>query len=159
MKKCNNYLEDNKVYNLQNVLDDFSNYFGMSFLEVENLFFDYKMIDKKLICNSIYSMEIYYYFQSYLAILSHKAIRYLMILKYIATDNNVCEEDEWYEAILKNLGIFHFGRIMSGSEINKILICLANTMNEFQSVLKFANSFDSYSYDNLDKIIDIDKLY
>ena len=148
---------DEKIYSAkEEVVEKFSNYFGMEFKEMIKMFSEYSIISEEKLANtgknSKNTIRCYHLLKQQLAILSHKAINYLKLLQYIANDDNVCYEDEWFETILEQLRIFHFGQGMTGAAINELLIPLRNIQNQFQSLLNQINHLNFYQGQMLDEL-------
>lgn len=169
------YLFDNdKIYNVEDVVNNFSSYFGISFEEMVKLYSNYSIIDEVDVWNYVfynfdkmyecsigfYGKEIitskrlrdYFYYKELLAVLGHKGINYLNVLKYVADSNNIFAEDDFYEKALENLEVFHFSKGMTGKHLNKIMIALYHIMNEFKSNLKEINRLDGYDRQRVNEL-------
>lgn len=177
VKKAKLLLNDEKCYHVGEVLENFENYFRNSLEELFNLFSNYQIIEKEKIKNYIIShqddmwenrfhkslgikenveniiaerMSDYNLYYQRLAILAHKGQNYLSLLKYVANEKDVFHEDEFYELIFSYLHISHYGKIMTGKHLKKILIPLSYITLEMQIILNQINNLKNYNRQNWD---------
>lgn len=151
----NKYNED-KLYNIVDVKEKFKDYFGVTLEELEFYFSTYNIVDKNEVINYL-KMESkgylqieeiienrmleYEYYDKVLKILSRKALNYLMIIKYLC---NCKERNEYQEKILEEVQIYHYSSIVTGSDINRLLIVLFHLLKKFNSTLETANNKQDY---------------
>lgn len=160
------FVNNKKLYSAKDILEDFSKYMGMDVNEFKNLFSNYEVIDFSSIEEYIIKNEgnmwenrydikditsiikvrkrDYVYLNQKLALIAHKALNYLMLLEYIASNSSVFLEDKWFEMILERLEIYHFSRVMKGETINELLGSLYNMKNVFLDTLEQVNCLESY---------------
>jgi len=142
---------DKKLYNIIDVVKEFPIYFNMTLEELEFYFNNSFIISKEEIitylkkCNkdsnslTIMEKEIlldYNYYQKVLNIFSTKALTYLSLIKYLSDCNNNQLKDEKIEKILENVEIFHYGSIVTGEDIKRLLVVL------YHSIVKFNENLD-----------------
>ena len=143
--------QDKKLYNINEVVDNFSEYFDMSLEEMINYFSNYSITTKEEFLSGInllnnecvYLKEIvnnkmveYDYYCKVLEILSSKALTYLMMIKYLC---NSKEKNGEYEQILEEAQIYHYSSVVIGEGVNKFLVVLFHLLNKFSNTLEVIN--------------------
>ena len=167
-------IDKEKIYNLKDILDNFTNYYGISFNNLKNLFAKYEIISLEIVENYIlgnknrmyetkFENEIdakkifekrvidYKYFKKTLKILSNKGLKYLELLEYIGNMECDLERISQKEELLNELDIFHYGSILKGNDILKLLKKLNNVINSFNNTLHKINSLETYNNQTIDK--------
>lgn len=149
------YNED-KLYNIVEVKEKFKDYFGVTLEELEVYFGNYNLVDKNEIlnylkreCNGYLQMEEiienrmleYDYYDKVLKILSNKGLSYLMLINYLC---NCKERNDYQEKILEEVQIYHYSSIVTGSDINRLLIVMFHLLKRFNSTLETANNKQDY---------------
>lgn len=153
MELCNilNKYQDEKLYNIKDVIVKFKEYYGLTLEELENYLSNYKVMDKEEIlsyikleyqeCCSLKEifdkrMIEYNYYDKVLKILSTKGLNYLMIIKYLSDckDKNISKEK-----ILEDIEIYHYSSVVTGRDINRLLIVLFHLLTKFNKTLDTIN--------------------
>lgn len=170
---ANVLLNDEKMYHVGDVLNNFANYYGVTVEEIPNLFAIDKVITKEQIINYLLKnqnllwenrygikaninniikerMLDYDMFYQKLAILSHKGLNYLSLLQYVANIPDVFHEDEFYERIFEQLHISHYGKGMIGNQLRQLLVPLMHIVKEIQKNLKVVNDLETYNHQSFD---------
>jgi len=161
------------IYNMKDVIEQFPAYLGMSLEELKYLFQNYETITKEQLqdyvtknqgqlkesqynffipIEKLISIRIqdYEYFEKVLAILSKKGLEFLSLIEYLGNLKYNNEEIEIKENILKDLNIFHYSSIAKGNDINNLLIALSHLIDQFNEFLRKINSFQTYHEQNID---------
>ncbi len=166
-------IDQRTPYNAKDIIDNFSNYFGISFEEMKNYFNEYKIITKEELYNYIKNNRSkmfekdstslnriletrtidYEYFKEVLEILSSDANQYLSLLEYVANLENMMDQVEEKELLLKKIDIFHYAKVLTGESVNKIFLDLAHLLIPFQEMLKRINNFETYHYQSVDSFM------
>ena len=149
------YSED-KLYNIIEVKEKFKDYFGMSIEEMVAFFSNYNVIQKEEILNYL-KMEYknyfcleevvnnrmleYDYHNKVLKILSFKGISYLMLINYLC---DCREKDQSKEKVLEDVQIYHYSSIVTGSDINRLLVVMFHLLKKFNSTLETVNNKQDY---------------
>lgn len=167
------YNED-KLYNIIDVKEKFKDYFGMTLEELESYFGNYNLINKNEILNYLKKyyngsfkldkiidnrMLEYDYYDKVLKILSGKGLNYLMIIKYLC---NCKERNAYHEKMLEDVQIYHYSSIVTGSDINRLLIVIFYLLKKFNSTLETANNKQDYLSQKLSSGMlkyEVDELY
>lgn len=181
-------LEEDKNYQVRDVLDMFPAYFGMNVDELVSLLGNYEILSEEVICenlvrcpekiweNRFYMSDMrkiieerrqdYQIFKKNLAVLSDKAIYYLDLLQYMGIYNCCfCHEKEvgFYLDILSQLGIvLSKDGMLKGNELNLILIPLYHSISQFLDILNKVNCLETYyeqTYDSFARSYGEDKIY
>ena len=149
--------ESEKLYNLVDVVDKFSEYYGYSINKIEKLLTNsvivtWDEIEKKLRDDVIGKKQMldkkqfYNYYQKNLNILRIKGVELINIINYLCNLSNSCEFNDYYENKLEKMEIYHHSSILKGKDINTILIVIFNLLKEFNNNINIINS--SYTYLN-----------
>lgn len=169
-----NYLFDNdKIYNVEDVVNNFADYFGISFNEMVWMYSNSSIRKKEEIIEYVYSeldkmyeknigiydkeevvnkrINDYLFYRERLSILAHKGNNYLSILNYVSKTESILSEDDFYEKVLNNLEVFHFSKGMTGKHLNKIMIALYHIMNEYKFNLNEINNLEKYNNQRFDR--------
>lgn len=168
MKDFRSEYIDEGMYNICDVVGNFSDYFGMSLEQMLELFQNYEMVslgnvifyvshnlDKVFECRSgdCYSFNEllvrvkrdYEYLRKNLDILSKKGIQYLNLFQYLErVDCRQNKLENFYEAQLKEMGFFHYRSVLIGSDLKFILLAFFNTLKEFENRLHEINDLSTY---------------
>ncbi len=166
-------IDDERIYNLKDIINNFSNYFGFSFEELNNIFANYEILTYDAIGkyirdykNKMFEFKFdrnidvseilkkrkvdYDFFKKTLAILSAKGLRYLELLEYMGNMNSDIDRVDEFESVIEELGIFHYGSILKGIDINRLLSKINNIINLFDDNLDKINSLSTYDSQNID---------
>lgn len=166
-------IDERKIYNLTDIILNFSEYFNCEFDQLKAFFTHYEVISwdevKKYILNCSdrlyerrFSCEIcledvleerfidYEYFNKVLEILSKKSLMYLNLLEYLASRMNDLEREYEYEKVLNNLEVFHYASILKGSDLILFLKELATLIHQFQNALMKVNCLETYHSQTID---------
>lgn len=182
-------LEEEKNYQVRDVLDMFPVYYGMSLEELLSLFNHYEVLNEVVIQeymtqypekmweNRFYvnddmqliiheRMKDYQIFKKNLEVLNKKAICYLNLLQSMESDSHSVHFDkgvEYYYDLINQLNIVLTGNeTFRGSELNRILIPLYHSVYHFLKILNKINCLDTYhkqSYDSFARCYGADKIY
>ena len=101
----------------------------------------------------------YDYYDKVLKILSYKGLSYLMLINYLC---NCKERNDYQEKILEEVQIYHYSSIVTGSDINRLLIVIFHLLKKFNSTLETANNKQDYLSQRLSSGMlkyEIDELY
>ena len=161
------------VYNIEDIINDFINIFGKSFITLINNFLstDKNIISKEEIKNyctqnfqnlneskyidNINDIIINSRFQDYdvlrkiINIYKEKGETLLYILMYLKKTN---KRNEQYEELLTQLDINHYKSIICGRDVIRILEALNNIFNSYNKNIRTINDLNTYNrinYDNL----------
>ena len=166
-------LNDEKIYHVGQVIENFSDYFGISSEEITSLFInnqtitkeeliDYIMKNQDVMAENQYRRRIgihyivqerlidYYLLNQKLTILKHKGMNYLSLLQYVAQIPDLFHEDEFYELIFETLNISHYGKGMLGKHLKQLLIPLANIVKEIKILIEQTNNLENYHRQKFD---------
>lgn len=168
-------LEGEGLYNIRDVLDNFSTYFGSDFRELSFMFYNYplQLIEsnqlREYVENNLSFMEEsrfqkdvcmdavmkrvmrdYQYFEKKLSILSNKGLQFLDLLCYLTNLQDQFKEQDCYEKQLKILGIFHYNSVMIGKDIQTILVAFGNLLKQFFECLEKMNRLETYHTGSID---------
>lgn len=176
MKSCNVIMDliEGKLYNVNEFLDNFDVYFGMSFLDVSDFLMKYQVISISEIVKYIddnfdlmeevkYNglvmaregvinsrMKDYQYYKEVLDILSNKGRWYLSSLRYLCSLSNIDIKLEEYEIFFEQADINHYGSVTTGRELNRLLGVLSNVVMLMQDILVKANTLENYNRIRID---------
>ena len=152
--ECN----DEKLYNLSDIVIKFKKYFGYSIEELKEKFLNYNVCywevisdyleDKNITGNEkCYRQVDYNYYKKSLSILSDKGLQIIGIIEYLCNDN---KHNIFLEKNFEDLEMYHYGSVMKGKDINKIIILLFHLLNKFNETLKKVNNLDHYLKTHID---------
>ena len=155
-KVTKNY-EMYKLYNMQEVISKFGEYYGKTFEELEHYFSNYSIIEKEEVIKyleDIYQDSPYLqnilknrqlehdYQEKTLKILSAKATTYLSLIDYIC---NGKEKDKYKEKVLEDIEIYHYSSIVTGRDINRLMVALSHLIINFNIFLDRAGTTVGFS--------------
>lgn len=170
------YFEDAKLYNMSDVLIEFSKYLGMDYFEMKDYFQKYMVISKKdiekyidenlwQIADAKWGMsreEIlqrrekdYDILCCRLAGLADKGLRYLDLFHYLGSLKKDFEREEKYELILEEMEIFHYSSILSGESLNRFMIAMMHLLMQFQKTINQVNCLENYQTASFCEGVDI----
>lgn len=155
-KVTKNY-EMDKLYNMQEVISKFGEYYGKTFEELEHYFSNYSIIEKEEVIKyleDIYQDSPYLqnilknrqlehdYYEKTLKILSVKATTYLSLIDYIC---NGKEKDIQKEKVLEDIEVYHYSSIVTGRDINRLMVALSHLIINFNIFLERARTSVNFS--------------
>lgn len=165
-------LEEENLYDMGMVLKDLPNFLGKSFSEIEGLFQEYSIVSFDEVSSYIalesrqmketrYGASVneiiqnrkrdYEYFCRGIEILSKKGICYMELFSYLRDlGQSRMNLKEGYEKLLYEMGIFHFGSVIKGRDINSMLIVFSRVLDQFSEKLKLVNDFTTYHVQTID---------
>ena len=172
-QKSLNDIDNDKLYNLKEILVDYSNDWGITIEELKKIFTEYEInsfdqitnylknneekiferrFDKKVSLDKVIKNRKvdYEYFKKNLEILSNKGLKYIEIIEYISNMKDDSERKVDIEDILEELGIFHYGSIIKGRDIKIIMRKIHNTTRKFIEYHNKINTCDTYHNQNID---------
>lgn len=159
--------DSEKIQNVEELINHFSQYFGINFEEMKQVFLNCNFISETDIVNYIknnkekmwenqaqmnvdiniiITSRIQYYQQmkNKLLILANRGLNYLEIINYIANSLNIFEENKFYETILKKLDLFHYGKHMMVEDINYLINTITHIYQEYSKLLRKINHLETY---------------
>lgn len=174
------YLNEGSIYPVISVLEKFPKLFGMTVDEMMAMFLNPGLINKDEVRQyvtanlKVKDMEekedilkermnsSYDVFQIQLAILANKGKVYLSLLQYVANISTFNHKDEFYEQLIENMGLDHYGKCMTVKSLNKILLPLFYIIQSMKEILKKANRLKTYQhqvYDTFARNFGENKIY
>jgi len=145
---------DRKLYDFDEVIGNFDKYYGLSIEEISNLFsfcsimewdeiYD-KLEDIGFTNNDIMSRYFTYEFYNKTFLnLKIKGLELVDLVKYLY-NLKVVDYDVFYENKLHVCDISHFGSLLIGKDINRILIVMYHLLKRFYEVIEKINLIDTY---------------
>lgn len=146
---------DGVMYTIDEILNQFPNFYGTSYEEMYNLFskdntpalqeVQDKLKEKEIKYNEDYLLINYYYLKNRIETLQIRGLVYLKLLNYLRKLNH-SEEDknEDLEMQLSKENIFHFKGIVCGKDLKQILNCLNEVTKEIEVTIKRMQNTDTY---------------
>ena len=146
--------DNNKLYDFSIVVDNFKESFGFDIDEMELFFNQYSSLKwediiKELSANGFSCSEIlnreftYKFYEKTLFNLKSKGNELISLVRYLK-EKRVIDYDVDIEDKLKCVEVSHFGSLLSGKSINKILVVIYHLLNNFNNALDNINSIDNY---------------
>ena len=150
--------DDRKVYDFVSVVDKFKDYFGVDIDEINDMFMGSYVLKWEDLCEKLqdYGLDddeinnrkfTYSFYNKTLLNLRTKGMNFVDLIKYL-NDGEVIKCDEKCENILSSANMFHFGSLLNGKSINKILVLMYHLLNNFDEALKTINLVDNYLDNN-----------
>lgn len=145
--------EDLKLYNFFDVVNNFSLYYDLNLGEIENYLVNVEILNWEVICESLRKRGInnieskvmtYEVYKKSLDNLMKKGLELVEIIRYLCDVNNIVNRNDIYENKLEDANIYHYGCILTGNGINKILIVLYHLINEVNNFKNKINLIDTY---------------
>lgn len=159
MKNINDIVcyDKNKLYDFNGIVSKFKEYFNLDIDEIENMLINCSIIEWEDVKNNLlsgnYNLDeierryfTYNYYRKNILNLKDKGIELTKLIKYL-NDGNIIELDNYYEDILKSINIYHFGSLLRGQGINKILVVVYHLLINFYQLLEVIELADTYLND------------
>lgn len=155
--------EDKGVYCVKDIIQRFSFYFHEDFWEMVEFFQKCPFAEKKTILkdveekNSQYSAKmvskIYRFFERRIEFYQNCGLEYLILLSYLKNlDNGQAYSNLEIEKELERYHLFHFGSILVGKDVKKILLSLDEINRQLREDILKINSIDTYSISTFELI-------
>lgn len=167
---------DKKIYNVLDVVQNFGDYFGMSFQELQEMFLQFQVLSWEevqfyiqhhldFMWEARFTKDVnmtvivarrkmdYDFFYKNLIILRDKGLAYLELLEYLASRKNDEDRDLQYENMLEQFEIFHYSSVLSGEHLNKIFIPLKHVFQRFCIYHQKMNTLTTYDHQTVDSFM------
>lgn len=151
---------DRKLYNFNEVINEFNNYYGLSVEEIKTLFNRCFVVEWETISSTLRDIGInnddivtrnftYEFYYKSLSNLKNKGLELVELIEYL-NGLKIINYNTLYESKLQLIDVSHFGSLLIGGDINRILIVMYHLLKEFNDTLAKINSIDTYvDYSNL----------
>lgn len=171
--KFNFNINEKRIYNTEEIIEDFSEYFGIEFSEMKEYFKNYHAIPKETLYNCIITnmdkivdvksdlvhdlmekwRQEYESLKRYLIIISENAKLYLLSLEYMANLKDIRDQYEEVEVLIEKLNIYHLGKAVTGESVNTIFLNLSSLFLLFQNTLEQIEKFETEHIQLLDSLM------